>query len=82
MRAAGTQALSILLYDATYLHRLAKTVLYGQDGEEGDLGEGAGMKASGLDLIFRKLDELEKKVRIKRLRPVDPLRPVLDTCPR
>ena len=62
MSAAGAQALSILLYDATYLHRLAKKVLYG--GQEGDLGEGAGMKASGLDLIFRKLDELEKKVRI------------------
>jgi hypothetical protein len=53
-KSAGSESMSI---DAT---RLAKKVLYG--GQEGNLGEGAGMEASGLDLIFRKLAELEKKI--------------------
>merc|ERR1711865_41178 len=42
--------------------RLPKKLLYGDNNQKSDLGEGVEVKGSGLDLIFRKLDELEKKI--------------------
>merc|ERR1712196_130286 len=51
-----------LQMDSIKTTRLAKRALFEHSMGKRNLGEGHGAQGSGLDLVFRKLDELEKKI--------------------